>query len=771
MEQVASRADLGRKTCHGASVWSAIRTIQQNHQGLRPVPAPAIRNENGGVCKSATEQLQRWQQHFEKVLNVRSCFDMSVFDSVHVRSMYGELDDLPSMEELQGAIRCLRNHKAAGASGILPEMVKCGGAAFRECFLSLICKVWNEGSVPKAWKDADLVPIPKKGDLSICDNWRGIALLDVAGKVVGRLIQNRLQVAEQELPDSQCGFRRGRSCTDQIFSLLQITEKLYEHRKCGFILFIDLRKAYDSVPREALWRGLQCLGVPPKLILLVAAFHAGMMARVRFNGEFSGDIAVNNGLRQGCSISPVLFNLYFALVLERWRAAIRHRCPEEQFQFLFNMSGRLYPRARSRSTEASCSDLEFADDAGLVTTSRASAQLALELFHSVSSEFGLSVNFAKTKFIVAGVGASAGDGAALVVAGQSVQSVSSFVYLGCAISPDSRIAGEIDRRLANAARAFGSLQCVFQDTKLSLRVKRMLYSGCVLSLLLYGSECWPLLKRDEARLDSFHHQCLRSVLGVSRLRQQLDHLHNVELRRLWGDTELVSDMIRRRRLEWLGHVARMPDDRIPKQLCFGWLEKSRPPEGPRLRWKDRVADDIKRLRIPSDWYALAQDRPAWRAAYSVALPSPPPRPVVLCSVCDRSFGPSGFKRHKCTDQRELPVHLQRGAKQCLACYRWFRSAGGLSVHKCNVSVVTRPAAQSTSPPGGSATVRHAIPGMTCCVRHCADCDRCFLSDPGFQRHNCSRGRRKIDREKCGFVCHCGRRFRRPQDLARHRCAA
>ena len=129
-----------------------------------------------------------------------------------------------------------------------------------------------------------------------------------------------------------------------------------------------------------------------------------------------------------------------------------------------------------------------------------------------------------------------------------------------------------------------------------------------------------------------------------------------------------------------------------KQLCFGWLEKSRPPEGPRLRWKDRVADDIKRLRIPSDWYALAQDRPAWRAAYSVAWPSPPPRPVVLCSVCDRSFGPSGFKHHKCTDQRELPVHLQRGAKQCLACYRWFRSAGGLSVHKCNVSVVTRPAA-------------------------------------------------------------------------------
>ena len=157
-------------------------------------------------------------------------FDMSVFALVADRPVYDELDDLPSTEELQRAIRCLRNHKAAGASAILPEMVKCGGAAFREGFLSLIRKVWEEGSLPQAWKDANLVPIPKKGDLSLCDNWRGIALLDVAGKVVVRLVQNRLQqIAEQELPDSQCGFRRGRSCTDQIFSLLQITEKLYEH--------------------------------------------------------------------------------------------------------------------------------------------------------------------------------------------------------------------------------------------------------------------------------------------------------------------------------------------------------------------------------------------------------------------------------------------------------------------------------------------------------------------------------------------------------------
>ena len=230
--------------------------------------------------------------------------------------------------------------------------------------------------------------------------------------------------------------------------------------------------------------------------------------------------------------------------------------------------------------------------------SHASVQVALELFHTVSSEFGINVNFVKTKCIVAGVGASADDKAALIVADQPVQCVSLFVYLGCASSPDARTAGEVDRRLANAAKAFSSLQCVFRDPKLSRQVKKMLYGGCATSLLLYGSECRPLLKCDEARLDAFRHQYLRTVLGVSRLRQQLEHLKNCEVRRIWGNAELVSDVIRRRRLELLGHVARMSDDRIPRQNCFDYLEKTRLPESPRLRWKDRMGYDLKRLGIP-----------------------------------------------------------------------------------------------------------------------------------------------------------------------------
>ena len=664
------------------------------------------------------------------------------------------------MEELEAAISHLPNGMAAGISGILPEMVKFGGLKLRQELLRLFQLVWRDGQVPADWRNAEIVPVPKKGDLSMCDNWRGIALLDVIGKVAGRLLQCRLQqVSEDVLPESQGGFRRGRSCTDQIFCVRQIVEKLYEHRSKAFLIFVDLRKAYDSVPRRGLWCGLRKLGIPSKLVDLIADFHSGMQASVRVGDSRTDPITVRNGLRQGCSLAPVLFNLYFSLVIARWRCVLQD-CPEFQAVTLqYKRSGKLFEKSRRGWESRDWLDLEFADDAVLFAPSRSTALFALESFFSVAADFGLTVSAAKTKVMVGGVGITDDDRLPFLVCGSSVECADAFVYLGSLVTPDTRVSQEVDRRLASASRAFGALRCVFDDNSLSLRCKRLIYTACVLSVLLYGSECWTVLKRDAEKLDRFHHCCLRHILGVSRFDQQHYRVTNSLLRDWWEVSMPLSGLLRQRRLEWLGHVGRMDESRLPSQALFGRLPNPRPWEGPRLRWRDVVHRDLSLLGV-TDWFQLCASRNDWRALYlappPVCLPSVS---AVCCLHCHREFRRhSDYTRHKCSDIRKLPVCQQPGAVQCSQCQRWLRSRGGLAVHKCSAAAIQP----------NSAPVRFSLTNLGCCPQHCPHCNRCFRSASGFRRHNCSRGSRCRARDDFEYACrNCSRRFRRPQDLSRH----
>ena len=165
-------------------------------------------------------------------------------------------------------------------------------------------------------------------------------------------------------------------------------EKFYEHRTPGYLVFIDLRKAYDSISREALWKGLKILGAPPTLLAIIASFHDGMTAQVRVGTTSTEKIDVKNGLRQGCSMAPVLFNLFFALVLERWQAEVAQSCPGVYFKF--NINGNLFNKPRTKHHCSSVSDFEFADDAILVALSHQTSELALNGFTRVAADFGLS---------------------------------------------------------------------------------------------------------------------------------------------------------------------------------------------------------------------------------------------------------------------------------------------------------------------------------------------------------------------------------------------
>ncbi len=165
--------------------------------------------------------------------------------------------------EVEKAIAKIKCGKAAGIDGITPEMVKHGGDAVVE-WMSVICDLaWRQGEIPDEWKNAVIVPLYKgKGNKDECTNYRGISLLSVPGKLYGRILTERLmQVTEIKVSDEQGGFRKGKSCVDQIFAIKMLIEAyLGMHRKL-YAAFMDLEKEHDRVDRKTLWNVLKIYGV------------------------------------------------------------------------------------------------------------------------------------------------------------------------------------------------------------------------------------------------------------------------------------------------------------------------------------------------------------------------------------------------------------------------------------------------------------------------------------------------------------------------------
>jgi sorting nexin-29 len=114
------------------------------------------------------------------------------------------------------------------------------------------------------------VPIHKKGDKIECSNYRGISLLPTSYKILSNILLSRLiTYADEIIGDHQCGFRRNRSTTDQIFYIRQILEKKWEYNGTVHQLLIDFKKAYDSATREVLYNILIEFGIPRKLVGLI----------------------------------------------------------------------------------------------------------------------------------------------------------------------------------------------------------------------------------------------------------------------------------------------------------------------------------------------------------------------------------------------------------------------------------------------------------------------------------------------------------------------
>ena len=192
----------------------------------------------------------------------------------------------------------------------------------------------------------------------------------------------------------------------------------------------------------------------------------------------------------------VLFNLYACVFVECWLARIEN-LDGVGLTLKYKHNQKLFRRYTRNAEETRLTELQFADDAALLTKTREGAENAIRMYTKVANDFGLSVSIPKTKLMVSDREARAEDNAPIPTGDEQVESVTEFRYLGSVISSTGRM--QPDKRIAQASRAFGALrQPVFNNRPRDLQVetKRKVYQACVLSILLYGAECWTPLKKD-----------------------------------------------------------------------------------------------------------------------------------------------------------------------------------------------------------------------------------------------------------------------------------
>jgi hypothetical protein len=558
---------------------STLYKITRNLCNNKRTSSLPIKDKNGKMLTSKSDQEARWREHFEEVLNRPEPLTPA---SVEEPSENLKVNiEPPTIDEIKEAIKHLKNGKAPGPDNLNAELFKADPDTAAEALHPLFDSIWKEEKIPSDWQNGSIVKVPKKGNLADCNNWRGITLLSIPSKIFAKIMIRRLEPAlDKILRKEQAGFRRGRGCSDHICALRNIIEQCTEWQRELYVNFIDYEKAFDSVHRETLWKILRSYGVPTKIINVIKQFYINFRCTI---GTSELNFAVKSGVRQGCVMSGMLFIIVIDWVMTKATADGRRGIRWTPFTQL--------------------DDLDYADDISLLSHNADHIQQKTDRLAEYGEQVGLRINIKKTKLMK--IGTERRD--SITVRGEPVDDVERFCYLGSVVTREGGTEADIKARLGKARQAFGRLTPIWKSSKYSRRTKIKIYSSCVLSVLLYGSECWRTTQRDNQQLAVFHTTCLRKIYKI----YWPNTISNADLYKLAKQEPLVTT-IRRRRWRWVGHTLRRERDNITR-TALRWTPEGRRRRGrPKNTWRRTLeAEAQTQKKTWSDLETIAKNRRAW----------------------------------------------------------------------------------------------------------------------------------------------------------------
>ncbi|CAG4982594.1 unnamed protein product [Colias eurytheme] len=432
--------------------------------------------ENGMLLSNPDDIKEEWQQYFKTLLNCPVAGSPITEVIENNDTFINEISPI----EVRKAISKLKNNKAPGADGIPGELWKYGEDITTSKMYELITKIWKEEKQPDEWNLGVICPVHKKGSRRKCSNYRGIAILPTAYKVLSYIILGRLEpYTEKILGDYQCGFRKNRSTTDQIFLLRQIMEKRWEYAQSLHILFVDFIKAYDSVDRDSLYNILRLFQIPEKLVRMVKVATETSKMKVKVCRGFTDVFEVTTGLKQGDALSPILFNLALEYLIRK----------------ILILEGGIELNGNHKV-------IGYADDLALLGQREQDLTLMAKTLESEGLKIGLKISGEKTEYLhMKRYKDTRVCRKNLVTGDTTYLGTDSFKYLGCTVTDTNRREAEIDIRIQNALRCSAALHKILVSKIVSVNVMHPLdpETGLIAAItLVRGLRFGALLHQDDS---------------------------------------------------------------------------------------------------------------------------------------------------------------------------------------------------------------------------------------------------------------------------------
>ncbi len=538
-----------------------------------------LRKGNKDTGRLDIIKMKEWKEYYETLLTEnRPHFEMN-YDEKTI----DQTDEIKpiTVDEIKETLREMKNGKAAGPGNIPIELIKNGPTILLEILTEICnkCMIGKE-DIPEDWNLAYISSLHKKGDKKLCKNYRGISVLSSMGRLYGRLIKKRIEDQYREMED-QSGFRAGRSCIDNIFVLQQIIEKRTSRNLPTHIVFIDLEKAYDTVPLKTLFETLTKADLSKIYIEAIMNMYRNAKGAIKMRNTISDPFPVTKGLRQGCSLSPTLFKIYIQEALTNWR----RKCTQMGIKI-----GNSY-----------LTSLFFADDQVIIANDEEDMDYMIRKLTAEYEEWGLTINLNKTEYLK--IKDEEKDDQLSIT---KIKKCDEFKYLGSVITKEGTSQRDIRNKVQQGRKITQTLNSLLWSPKIKLQTKMTLYTAVVETILTYGSECWQMTEKSKRQLEVVEMDYLRRACRISKL----EHIPNTEIRRKTGRIYNTVDTVESKQLLWYGHVMRMGDERWPKRAIqyVPWNKRRR--GRPTLEWREGIRKIMEDRAIEEEEWT---DRKRWRS--------------------------------------------------------------------------------------------------------------------------------------------------------------